>query len=78
MQATIDDFPDFNKRIATAVEYCTSCQSIMSSDGCSNPECWRTRPLHPLQEALRKRAIEKHYGTTGYKATLQQIFGTRH
>lgn len=77
MQATTDDFPDFNRRIATAVEYCVSCQSVMSSDGCSNPECWKTRALYPLQEAMRARALNKHYGTNSYKSCKQQIFGTR-
>lgn len=72
-----DNFPDFSRRISTAVEYCTSCQCIMSSDGCSNPECWKTRPLHPLQEALRTKALNIHYGTTNYFRTKQQIHGTR-
>ena len=78
MPTTIEDFPDFNRRIATAVEYCVSCKSIMSSDGCSNPECWKTRPLYPLQEAMRAAALNKHYGTTRYTSCKQQVLGTRH
>lgn len=78
MPTTIEDFPDFTRRIATAVEYCVACKSVMSSDGCSNPECWKTRPLYPLMEVMRAKALNKHYGTTGYKSCLQQILGTRH
>lgn len=77
MPSTMDDFPNFNLRIATAVEYCVACKAVMSSEGCSNPTCWKTRPLYPLQEAMRKRAIEKHYGTTGYKSIQQQVFRSR-
>lgn len=77
MQATSEDFPDFQRRISTAVDYCTSCGAVMSSDGCSNPECWRTRKLYPLQEVLRTSAINRHYETRNYKPSKWQIFGTR-
>jgi hypothetical protein len=77
MQTTSDDFPDFNKRISIAVEYCTACGCVVSSDGCSNPECWKTRPLYPLMEAMRAMALNKHYGTNRYKPCKQQVFGTR-
>ena len=69
--------PDFERRIGIAVEYCTSCGSSMSSDGCSNPNCWKTRPLYPLQEALRAKALSKYYDTKNYSRSQQQIHGTR-
>jgi hypothetical protein len=72
--ATCDDFPDFNRRISIAVEYCTMCKSVMSSDGCSNPDCWKTRPLYPLQEAMRAKALNNHYGTSDYKSQPQRFF----
>lgn len=77
MDVNIDDFPDFNKRISTSVEYCTSCHAVMSSDGCSNSECWKTRPLYPLQEAMRVRALNNHYGTTDYKPQGKRFFNFR-
>jgi hypothetical protein len=80
MKTVMEDFPDFEKRISIAVEYCTvrGCGAVVSSEGCSNPECPNTRPLHPLQEAMRALALSKHYGTTRYKPCQQQILGTRH
>ena len=66
-------FPDFERRISTNVEYCLSCNAVMSSDGCSNPSCWRTRPLYPLQEILRAKAYE----SKNYSRTFQQLHGTR-
>jgi hypothetical protein len=73
---SIEDFPNFELRIATAVEYCLACQAIVTQQGCSNPDCYKSRPLYPLQEALRKRAIEKHYGNCCYKAGKEQVFHT--
>ena len=66
---TVDDFPDFSRRISTAVEYCTvrGCGSVVTPQGCSNPECINSRPLYPLQEVLRNRALNKKYNLTEFQ-----------
>lgn len=60
--------------IGSAVEYCIVCSSVMSSDGCSDPNCWKSRPTYPLQEALRAVALNKAYGTKNYTPAKQQRF----
>lgn len=37
-------------------EYCMVCESPMSSDGCSNQDCHRGRPVEPLQKLLKLKA----------------------
>lgn len=77
--STVDDFPDFSRGISTAVEYCVvrGCGAVMTFNGCSNPECPKTRPLYPLMEALRTRALNKHYGTNRYSSCKEAVYGTR-
>lgn len=49
-------------KFGSRAEYCLECDSPLSSDGCSNPECIKSRPKYPLQDAYRKvllgRAME--------------------
>lgn len=77
MKTTMDDLPNFEKRISIAVEHCVTCRSVMSSDGCSNPDCWKTRPLYPLQEAMRTLALNRHYGTNNHRGAQSEVYRPR-
>lgn len=79
MKTTVDDLPNFEKRISTAVEYCVSpgCGAVISSDGCSNPDCWKHRPLYPLQEAMRTLALNKQYDTNNHTGARTEIYRTQ-